>query len=152
MIVHIRTDIRLRGWIVLADAGTDGDGCLEAPEIRRSMDDDPALSLGRLDRLRLRRGTSTGVRRHIRGTGFRSRGMVLVVLRVDHADDARPQGTRLHPTAIRERRIVGGGRGEMPVLVGSIEARAVSIVVSGILTEKRQQEQMQGRREEDTWQ
>ena len=152
MIVRIGTGIELRGWIVLADAGTDGNGCLQAPEIRRSMDDDPALALGRLDRLRLRRGTSTGVRRHIRGTGFRSRGMVLVVVRVDHADDARPQGAGLHPAAIGERRIVGRGRGEMPVLVGSIEARAVSIVVSGILTEKRQQEQMQGRREEDTWQ
>ena len=74
--------------------------------------------------------------------------------RVDHADDARPQGAGLHPAAIRERRIVGRGRGEMPVLVGSIEARAVSIVVSEMLPEKRQQEQMQmqGRRDEDTWQ
>jgi hypothetical protein len=54
-----------------------------------------------------------------------------LIVRLSGSQDvgnARPQGSRLSPTAISERRIVGSRRCEVPLLVSSIQARAVPVI------------------------
>lgn len=46
---------------------------------------------------------------------------------IEQVDNASTQRTRLQPAAIGERRIVGSGRGEMPVFVRGIETSPVPI-------------------------
>lgn len=46
---------------------------------------------------------------------------------IEQVDNASTQRTRLQPAAIGERRVVGSGRGEMPVFVRGIETSPVPI-------------------------
>ena len=46
---------------------------------------------------------------------------------VEQVNDASPEGSRLNPATVGKGRVVGSRGGEMPVFVGGIEARAVSM-------------------------
>lgn len=52
---------------------------------------------------------------------------LLIVALVQQGCYAQSKGLSLRPAAIREGRIIGRGRREVPCLVGGIEARAVSL-------------------------
>lgn len=45
---------------------------------------------------------------------------------VEKGGDAQTEGFPLRPAAVGKRRIVGGGRGEVPLLVGGVETSAVA--------------------------
>lgn len=45
---------------------------------------------------------------------------------IQQADNTSPEGAGLQPATVRKGRIVRSRGGEMPVLVGGIESRAVS--------------------------
>lgn len=130
----------------LADRGTHRDGRLETTQIRGGMNDGSALSPGSgvvgggcCCRRWLGGRSATAIRSDIYGTAIRTRrvmisriavlalGIVIEVAVIEQVDNASTQRTRLQPAAIGEGRIVGSGRGEMPVFVRGIETSAMSV-------------------------
>lgn len=53
---------------------------------------------------------------------------MLIVALVEQGCYAQAESLSLRPAAVRERRIIGRGRCEMPCFVGGVEASAVSLV------------------------
>lgn len=94
---------RLRGS--LGEAGADSNRGLDASKKGRAVDDDleaPPLF------------------------GAAARSFIFDLGLLEDAGDLVADLSRLEESAVGQRRVVGSGRGEMPLLVGGVEAIAVS--------------------------